>query len=57
MEIYLPIQRTNLMLGKQRLRTRGIRKKNDISHEAVGFSVNRIAILTVFIVNLKLYVV
>jgi hypothetical protein len=33
------------------------RKKNDISCKAVGFSLNRIAILMVFIVNLELYVV
>jgi cytoskeletal protein RodZ len=33
------------------------RKKNDISCKSVWFSMNRIAILMVFVVNLELYVV
>jgi hypothetical protein len=38
-------------------KTKNRRKKNDTSCKAVGFSMNRIAILIFFIVNLELYVV
>lgn len=38
-------------------KTKNHRKKNDISCKAVGFSINRIAILIFFIVNLEMYVV
>jgi hypothetical protein len=40
-----------------RTRKKNYRKKNDISCKSVGFSMNRIAILMVFVVNLELYVV
>lgn len=38
-------------------KTNNQKKKNDISYKAVGFSMNIIAVLIFFIVNLELYVV
>jgi len=38
-------------------KTKNRKKENDISCKAVGFSMNRIAILIFFIVNLELYAV
>lgn len=38
-------------------KTKNHRNKNDLSCKAVGFSMNRIAIVIVFVVNLELYLV
>jgi hypothetical protein len=42
---------------RTRKKKKNHRKKNDISCKAVGFSMNKVAILIVFIVNLELYAV
>lgn len=57
-EDLFPYLETESDARKTRTRkTKNHRKKNDVSCKAVGFSMNRIAILIFFIVKLELYVV